>query len=149
MITTDQDAAFALLRWGMSSIEVRVLYPRATTTPSYEGRNPLTGERIVVGGDTLVPEIQEVIPGVMVNATLGFDASDRLSSIGLWPDLEPALPGPRTIDEALLVRGARELARGFGIGALAELPEEQEWVIAGTRIELTSEDGFRFELSRA
>lgn len=140
---------FALLRWGMSGQQVRGLYPRARTTPTYEGRNPRTGERVVVGGDMLVPEIQEVVPGLMVNATLAFDPSDRLVSISLWPDLEPALPGPRKIDTELLLRGAQALARVIGIGgSLSEMPEKQGWVIDKTTIELTNDDGFRFELSR-
>lgn len=138
---------FALLRWGMSGHQVRGLYPRARTTPTYEGRNPRTGERVVVGGDTLVPEIQQVVPGLTVNATLVFDPADRLISISLWPDLEPALPGPREVDTELLVRGARELAKVLGIEDLSELPEQQAWVIDKTTIELTNEDGFRFELS--
>jgi hypothetical protein len=142
------NTGFALLRWGMSVQQVRGLYPRATTTPAYEGRNPRTGEKVVVGGDTLVPEIQEVVPGLMVNATLAFDPSDRLVSISLWPDLEPALPGPRNIDAQLVLRGAQELARVVGIGSLSEVPENRDWVIDETKIELTNDDGFRFELSR-
>lgn len=140
---------FAQLRWGMSRQQARTLYPQARTTPTHEGRHPITKERVVVGGDELIPEIQEVTAGLKINATLRFDATDKLIRIELWPDLEPPLPGPRKVDARQLLDGARRLALGLGLDSISEIPEQQEWVLDGVTVTLTSDDGFRIELSRS
>jgi hypothetical protein len=138
---------FAQLRWGMSRQQARTIYPQARTTPTYEGRHPVTKERVVVGGNELIPEIQEVIAGLQINATLTFDATDELIRIELWPDLEPPLPGPRKVDMRQLRDGASCLALGLGLDSISEIPEQHEWVVDGVAVTLTSDDGFRFELS--
>lgn len=138
---------FARLRWGMSLRELRAAYPNARTTPTFEGRHPITKQRVVTGGDELIPAIVEAAPGLHINATIAFSASDELIRIELWPDLAPALPGPRSIDERLLTEGARRLALDLGLGPLTEIPAEQAWDVGGVAVTLTADDGFRFELS--
>jgi hypothetical protein len=147
--TVALSTGFARLRWGTSRQQVRATYPQARTTPTYEGRHPITKERIVVGGEELVPEIQEAGEGLQINATLTFDATDQLIKIELWPDLEPPLPSPRKIDERRLFDAVKRLALGLGLDSISEMPEQQEWVVDGVVVTLKSNDGFRFELSRS
>jgi hypothetical protein len=128
----------------MPADEVRKLYPNFRTTPLYEGRDPRTGKTVTVGGDTLIPAMLDVGPGLPVGATLAFDASDRLRSLELWPDLAPGA----TVDPKLLHRGAQELAARLGLGELPDLPDRRDWMVGGAKVALTNEDGFRFELSR-
>jgi hypothetical protein len=137
---------YAQLRWGMSRQAARAIYPTARTTPIYEGRHPITKARVVVGGDELIPQIHEVAAGLMINATLVFDATDRLTQLELWPDLGPALPGPRELDPRQLLEGAGRLASRLGLGAISQIPEEQTWVVDGVNVTLSWDDGFRFEL---
>ena len=144
--TTSLDVGFARLRWGMSKQQVRVEYRQTRTTPVYEGRHPVTGQTVVVGGDELIPELQKVAPGVMVNATLKFDA-DRLIQIDLWPDIDPA--NAPAADAERLASAARELARSLGNDAAGRADAQHRWSIRGTAIEQTDDDdGWRFELSR-
>jgi hypothetical protein len=138
---------FARLRWGMTRHEVLEAYPAASITPTYEARHPLTGERLLVGGELLVPAIHEATAGLTVNATLAFDPADRLAEIDLWPDLEPALPGPRTITPDLVSAGVHALAGTLGVGPVDESYDEQSWTVSGVTITLTLGDGFRFEMA--
>ncbi len=147
--TVPLTTGYAELRWGMSRQQARTIYPRARTTPTYEGRHPITKQRVVVGGNELIPEIREVTTGLQINATLIFDATDRLTRIELWPDLEPPIPGPRNVDARQLLDGAKRLALELGLESIAEIPEEQKWVLDGVTVTLRCDDGFRFELSRS
>jgi hypothetical protein len=131
---------FALLRWGMTRTEVFATYPSARVTPTYQARHPLTGEEFLVGGEVLVPEIAEAVPGMMVNATLGFDAGDRLVEIELWPD------GDR---DDLVTPAIHALARALGVGPVDEDDDEQSWTAGGITITLSTGDGFRFEMAPA
>lgn len=142
---------FGSLRWGMTMEQVLAVYPRATTTPVYEGRNPLTHERVTVGGDTLVPQLQEIIPGLTVNATIAFNSSNRLVSIALWPDLPPALGEPSATDAMTdaerVRRGAQELARVLGLGSLSGGTARTGRMEDGTTIELTGDVDKTFDSS--
>ena len=129
---------FDRLRWGMTRQEVFATYKTARVTPSYEGRHPLTGERFTGGGDVMVPAIHEAVPGVKVNATLAFDAGDRLAQIDLWPDDERA---------EIILPAIHALAGTLGVGPVDEADDEQSWTVDGTTITLTLDDGFRFEMA--
>jgi len=138
---------FEQLRWGMTRGALRVVYPAARTTPLIEGRHPVTGARVFAGGEELVPAIREVAHGLALNATVGFE-DDALAQIDLWPDLPPALPEPRSLDDGQLLIAVRRLARSFGRDGLVEIPQEARWESDGVIVMLRNENGFLFELFR-
>jgi hypothetical protein len=125
---------FARLHWGASPSQVRVLYPSTRTTPVYEGRHPITKETVRVGGETLIPEL-DMIAGVTMNATLGFDAKGGLDTIELWPD-----------DTGDMRAAVNEILHRLGLAAIEALDEPHAWSANGARVELEVDDGFRIAI---
>jgi hypothetical protein len=124
------------LHFGMSRAAVRALYPQARTTPLIDGRDPVTGKRVIVGGNELVPQITTVA-GIPINATVSFE-DDAAAQIDLSPD--------GAGEEATLLLAARRLARALGLDGLVEIPEKRAWEHEGTLVFLYADNGFRFEL---
>lgn len=137
--TVGAATGIASLRWGDSEATIRAAFPAVRTTPTYDGRDPRTGQTTIAGGDLLVPAIVEATPGLPVGATLTLERGG-LAAIELWPDVEAP-------DEARISEGARALAARLGGTPSAGAPKQ--WTREGTRIEATTEEGFRFRLTPA
>jgi hypothetical protein len=117
---------FVKLRWGMSRADVKDMFPQATVTPKVEGRNPFTGEIVVVGGDELVPVVFTAAD-IGVNATFGFAPDDTLVEMHLYLDRDPPLLEERyaksaQIEWKQMEAAAKEIAAILGI---LELPDDE------------------------
>ncbi len=89
----------------------------------------------------LVRRILELSPTMRVGATLRFERG-RLTEIELWPEADLA----NDAGGARLTTAAEALARRLGVPAPTAEPRAQ--AIDGTTIEASTDDGFRFTLSR-
>src|SRR5262249_59560686 len=63
------------IRWEDNKDKVRELYANAKPSAAYEGRDPRTGERVLVPAGLVVADFLEVSPRVSLEALVLFDAS--------------------------------------------------------------------------
>lgn len=135
----------ASLEWGMSRKKVLSLFADARVYPKYEGRNPRTGEPVVVRESIALPSSPAPIPELGVFASVMFDDAGLLDSI----TLKSAYPRPTEVTEDLMLQAANKVMAALDAEPLTALPPKpMTWKRKHTRVVLEcDDDGFWFELS--
>ena len=146
---------FDRVRWGDDMQTVRALYPRAGERKKRFGRNPLTGEEIMVNaglymqsGDFAVPVPPE---GINLLLSMGFDDSG-MSDIGLLSEGGDERYEGMSAEEwgQVISTYAKRTAEELDLSPFDPEQAEQSWNIEGIRVELLLEwDNFSFSLERS
>lgn len=136
---------FAELEWGMSRKKVLSMFASARTYPRYEGKNPRTGEPVIVRESIALPSNPPPIPDLAVYGTVTFDDADQLDSI----TLKSTYPRPAEATDATLLRAANKVMTALGLDSLASLPAKRRtWKVKSTQIVVECDDEcFWVELS--
>ena len=146
---------FDRVRWGDDMQTVRALYPRAGERKKRFGRNPLTGEEIIVNaglymqsGDFAVPVPPE---GINLLLSMGFDDSG-VSDISLISEGGDERYEGKSAEEwgQVISNYAKRTAAELDLSAFDPEQGEQSWDIHGIRVELLLEwDSFSFSFERS
>ena len=136
---------FAELEWGMSRKKVLAIFASARTYPRYEGRNPRTGEPVIVRESIALPSAPAPVSNLLVYASVTFDEADGLDSI----TLKSTYPRPANASDAILLLAANKVMSALGAEPLSALPAQpMRWKRKTTQIVLELDDEcFWFELA--
>lgn len=136
---------FAELEWGMSRKRVLAMFPSARTYRRYEGRNPRTGEPVIVRESVALPSVPPPVPDLVVHGLVMFDDEDRLDSI----TLKSPYPRPTEATDGVLLAAANKVMAALGAEPARSLPTQPKtWKHKATHVVFECDDEcFWFELS--
>lgn len=129
----------------MSRKKVLAHFPAAKVYPRYEGRNPRTGEPVIVRESVALPSTPTPVPELAVFATVTFDADEQLDSV----TLKSAYPRPAEATDQVLLLAANKVMAALDAAALTSLPKQAvSWTRKHTKVTFERDDEcFWFELS--
>ena len=136
---------FADLEWGMPRKKILSTFASAKVYPKHEGRNPRTGEPLVVRESIALPSTPPPIPDLPVLASVTFDDADGLDSI----TLKSTYPRPATATDDVLLQAANKVMAALDAAALRALPKQPvSWTRKTTKVVFECDaECFWFELS--
>jgi len=136
---------FSELQWGMTRKKVLSMFAMARIYPRYEGRNPRTGEPVIVRESVALPSSPPPIPDVAVYGSVTFDDDDGLDTI----TLKSTYPRPAEATNTQLLLAASKVMAALGVEPVHALPKQPEtWKHKSTQIVFECDDEcFSFELS--
>ncbi|HEY1557450.1 MAG TPA: hypothetical protein VGF94_21595 [Kofleriaceae bacterium] len=131
----------------MSRKKVLSIFGSARAYPRYEGRNPHTGERVIVRESVALPSSTPPVPDLAVHGSVTFDGEDRLDSI----TLKSTSPRPAEATDPVLLAATNKVIAALGLEALSGMPPRpMTWKHKATHVVFERDDEcFWFELSPA
>ena len=131
----------------MSRKKVLSMFAAARAYPRYTGKNPRTGEPVIVRETIALPSSPPPVPDLVVFGSVTFDDADGLDSI----TLKSPYPRPTDATDAVLLLAANKVMTALGAERFAALPKQPKtWKRKTTQIVFELDDEcFWFELTRA